>query len=180
MTSGGTEASAVPGLQQLLKRHVDLTGDSTRDMARKVDYEIGYQRFHQLLSEPSTRLPYERKVITALSRLLSLPETTIVKAFLVDMGMPIDDRWSRLAQMLPPGVEELDAQDIDAVTYVVRRLVEARQAATSPAAEVPVPPIAELRPPAPNLSVVAARKGKSEGKDSREQQDKDAEPHDED
>lgn len=149
-------------------------------MSRKVDYAVAHQRFAQLLTEPTSRLPYERKVIAALAQLLNLPETTIVKAFLVDMGLPIDDRWSRLAQMLPPDVDELDAQDIDAITYVVRRLVEARKAATSPASEIPAPPIGqvrELRPPPPDLSVIAARKGESQGKADREQQDQDAEHH---
>lgn len=180
MTRGGADSNAVPGLMELLQRHVDLTGDSTRDMSRKVGYAINNQRFSQLLKEKSTRLPYERKVIVALSQLLNLPESTIVRAYLVDMGMPIEDRWSRLVQMLPPGVEELDALDIDALTFVVRRLVEARKAATSPAPVIPAPPIGqvrELRPPAPDLSVVAARKGESQGKQDREQQDQDAERH---
>jgi hypothetical protein len=109
--TGGTNPPGLPGLRQLLQRHVDISRDSMRDMARKVDDAINHQRFAQLLTEKSTRLPYDRKTITALSNLLHVPETTIVKAFLVDMGMPVDDNRSPLAQMLPPGVEHLEAED---------------------------------------------------------------------
>jgi hypothetical protein len=178
----GADSSAMPGLRELLQQHVDRTGDSTRELSRKVDFVVNHQRFQQLLTEKSTRLPYDRKTVDALGQLLNLPATTIVKAFLIDIGLPVDDRWSRLAQMLPPDVDELDSLDIEAITFVVRRLVEARKAATrQEPAEIPAPPIAarvtELRPPPPDLSVVAARKGESQGKDKREQQDKDAENH---
>ncbi len=145
MSSGGvwSHPSGMPGIQQLLQSYVDRTGDSTREMSRKTDYAVSYQRFTQLLTERSKQIPREPKTIAGLSRLLMVPESTIVKAYLVDMGLPVEDSWSRLAQLLPPGVEELDGQDIDAIVYLVRRLVDARRAANAAG----VAPVTELRPP---------------------------------
>lgn len=163
---------AVPGIRHLLQDYVDRTGDSDREMSRKVDSAITHQRFNQLRIQGADRLPYDNKTIPALSRLLQLPESTIVRGYLVDAGYPLEDTSSRLARSLPPGVESLSTQDVDSIVYVTRQLVAARQTAlvASEGAEV-----VELRPPAPDMTRVAARRGQSEGKRLRKQQDEDAE-----
>lgn len=85
---------------------------------------------------------------------------------------------------LPPEANRLTRRERDAVLAVVRAMLDpvgqvAESTTGSGKTEAAAGRLFDLaRPPAPDLSKVAARRGTSEGRRRRAEQDKDAEPQD--
>lgn len=184
-TSGGDRDSpGVPTIAELLLEYRRVTGASYEDMHRSVNREITTARFHQLATEPPASFPRNARTVQALADLLQVPVATIVLAFAASLGLPVSQQGSHLSITLPPGTDNLDADDVEAIRAVVRQLVEARNAVVhtgtgSGKTEALTGQLIDLaRPPAPDLSRVAARRGTSEGRRLRESQDAETDPQD--
>ena len=179
----------MPTIAELLTAYRDRTGASYEDMARKVGDEINRSRMHELATQPPKNFPKLPRTFERLADLLEVPVTTIVLAFAAGLGLPVSTTQSRLAQLLPARTDELlTDEDRDAILNVTRSLLEAnlrvRNVAAHGSAE-------EFRKhfgfgglagseddPAgsdPDDLGLAARRGSSEGRRLREEQDRDAE-----
>lgn len=128
----------MPPIASLLIAYRDRTGDSYDEMARKIDYAIKPARLHQLVRETPRNFP-EPRTVEALASLLQVPVATIVLALASSLGIAVEGTSSRLAQIIPPGTDELTPEDREAVVAVIRQLVAARSS---------IPP----EPPEPNFS----------------------------
>lgn len=159
----------MPTIRDLLLAYKDRTGDSFEDMARKVNHGIHTSRFGILATEPPKSFPKHARTIELLAKLLDVPVTTIVLSFAASLGIPVTQSGTVLERTLPPGTDNLTAEDREAIRAVTRALVDARQhgGSAQPA------DVSELHPPRPDLSRVAARRGKSRGRMIREEQDRD-------
>jgi len=160
----------VPTIAELLTSYRVRTGDSYEEMARKVGDEITRARMHQLTTTPPREFPKHARTIELLSELLEVPVTTTLLAFAASLGLPVAASGSMLSITLPPGTDNLDPGDVEAIRAVVRQLVQARTQvqAGNPGRVV------DLVRETPDLSRVAARHGESEGRRRAEQQDDDA------
>ncbi len=172
---GGSEphSSGVPTIAELLLAYRDRTGASYAEMARKVGDELTPARMHQLTTEPPKQFPKLPRTVALLADMLEVPVTTVVLAFAAGLGIPVNSSDSLLALTLPPGTDDLTGEDRNAIVAVTRQLLDARKAARA------VPEhrgelIDLARPPAPDLSRVAARRGQSGGRRLRDDQDRDA------
>ena len=139
----GLDALAVPTIAELLAQYRDRTGASYDDMSRSVNGEITSAWMHKLTTAPPKSFPRDAGTIRRLADLLQVPITTILNAFAVSLGLPIEQRGSSLSVSLPPGTDVLEARDVEAIRSIVRQLVAARQAAT------PRPPSGPATEPIP-------------------------------
>lgn len=181
--NAGSDSSAVPTIADLLTAYRDRTGDSYEDMARKVGDEISRSRMHQLTTRPPREFPKLPRTVERLADMLEVPVTTIVLAFAAGLGIPVTQTGTMLEVTLPAGTDTLTAEDREAIRHVTRALVDARrgfvQTATGSGKSHTVGELVDLaRPPAPDLSRVAARRGQSEGRRRRAAQDEHAETQD--
>lgn len=172
---GDSDGSAVPTIAAMLTSYRDRTGHSYRDMARKVRDEMQGSRLQQLATSPPKAFP-ERRTIELLSELLEVPTATVVLAFAAGLGIPVSQTGTMLERTLPPGTDALTAEDREAIRAVTRALVEARNEIAHGAGSGKSEQVVHLadlaRLPLPDLSRVAARRGKSEGRRMREEQDR--------
>jgi hypothetical protein len=192
----------VPTIAELLLSYRDRTGHSYSEMAKRVRDELQAARLQQLVTAPPKAFP-SRRTVELLAELLEVPTATIVLAFAAGLGIPVSQSGSMLERTLPPGTDVLTPEDREAIRLVTRTLVEARNAVVhgmpgsgkTQAAAAGVMAQAELekaerrveemldagRPainsPEPAEVIdysLAARRGNSEGKRLRQQQDDDA------
>lgn len=145
---------------------MDARGASYPDLARRTGNAISHQALHKLVTEPRKAFP-DPKTLQVLSELLDLPVATIVLACARSLGLAVRQAGTELDVVLPPGTETLTGEDREAIRVVTRALIDARRSSASP--------VRELRPPVPDLTRVAARRGESEGRRRRREQDRDAE-----
>lgn len=169
LPGGAPDGSGVPTIAELLLAYRDRTGTSYAEMSRKVGDEITAARMHQLATRPPGQFPKTPRVVELLARLLEVPVTTIVLGFAAGLGLDVRPGSGLLAQALPPGVDDLPGHDRDAVIAVARALVRARADADASA------PITGPEPATQHDYGLAARRGHSEGRRVRDQQDQDAE-----
>ena len=165
-------------MAELLLAYRDRTGASYREMARKVDDELTQARLHQLATRPPGRFPESNYTVELLARLLEVPVTTIVLAFAAGLGLDVRPGSGLLSQALPPGVDELPGEDRDTVVAVARALLRARAESSQPAgtdSESRASTAPDSAPDAQHEYDLAARRGVSQGRRLREQQDADAE-----
>lgn len=169
---------AVPTIAELITAYRDRTGTPSYEvMARKVRDELQPNRLHQLHTKPPKTFASPR-TMELLAELLEVPVATIVLSYAASLGVPVRDAAPELARRLPPGIDALTQHDEDAVLGVVRALVDARRKAEPPDAgdAKPTADVVNLaRPPMPDLTRVAARRGESEGRRMASDQDRDAE-----
>ncbi|WP_100499399.1 hypothetical protein [Geodermatophilus chilensis] len=189
----------MPTIAELLLAYRDRTGASYAEMARKVGDELTPSRMHQLATAPPQQFPKRARTVEALAELLEVPVTTIVLAFAAGLGIPVQQSGTVLEQTLPPGTDVLTDEDRQAVRGIVRALVRARRNAlvhhasgsgkteslmrAAQAADADLALVVSDRPaegadPADVSAedfALAARRGDSEGRRQREQQDRDAE-----
>lgn len=166
----------MPTIAELLKAYRDRTGASYEEMARKVGDEITRSRMHQLTTNPPREFPKHPRTIELLSELLQVPVTTTLMAFAAGLGLPVSSSSTLLADTLPPGADTLTPEDREAIRAVTKALIDARNAAVhvgpgSGKTEQVAQLLDLARPPLPDLSQVAARRGQSEGRRLREAQD---------
>ena len=159
----------MPTIADLLLEYRRLTGASYEDMSRSVNGEITTARMHKLATERPKSFPRDAQTVQHLADLLQVSVATIVLAFAASLGLPVSQEGSHLAITLPPGTDNLEPDDVAAIRAIVARLVEARSAAAHNPAGGQLLDLA--RPPTPDLSRVAARRGDSEGRRLREDQD---------
>jgi hypothetical protein len=193
--SEDSDGSAVPTIAELLLSYRDRTGYSYKDMARKVRDEIQASRLQQLVTAPPKAFP-ERRTVELLAELLEVPTATIVLAAAAGLGIPVTQSGTMLERTLPPGTDDLTAEDREAIRKVTKSLVEARQIALrviSPEQmqamhdsgrlffgrhddedKTDAGPIDGPEPATVHDYGLAARRGESEGKRLRRQQDDDA------
>jgi hypothetical protein len=180
--AGSPDGFGVPTIAELLTAYRDRTGASYEEMARKVGDDINRSTMHKLATKPPAQFPKLPRTVQRLADLLEVPPTTIVLAFAAGL--------SRLSQLLPPGTDwALTDRDHDAVISMVRSLIEARQDLREASREtVPLtpglfftpreddeaPPITGPEPATVHEYGLAARRGTSEGRRLRQQQDDDA------
>lgn len=162
----------MPTIAELLLAYRDRTGDSYADMSRKVRHELHISRLQQLATAPPKEFPKQPRTVELLAELLEVPVTTIVLGFAAGLGIPVSHTGSMLERTLPPGTDSLTAEDREAIRAVTRALVDARNQAAPGKGGGKLVDLA--RPPQPDLSRVAARRGESEGKRRRHEQDDDA------
>jgi len=178
LEDGAPDGSGVPTIAELLASYRDRTGYSYKDMARKVRDELQASRLQQLVTAPPKAFP-ERRTIELLSELLEVPTATTVLAFAAGLGIPISQSGTILERTLPPGSEILTVEDREAVRVVAKALIDARRDEHAIIAawqqNKDQPPIASPEPATVHDFVLAARRGDSEGRRLRQQQDVDAE-----
>ena len=167
--AGRGESDAVPTIAELLTAYRDRTGMSYRRMAQKVRDEIHGTRLQVLATEPPKEFPKNARTIEVLAELLEVPVATIVLAFAAGLGIPVRQGGTMLERTLPPGTDTLTAEDREAIRYVTRALVDARTVHRF------IEGARQLEQAQPADYGLAARRGDSEGRRLREQQDTDAE-----
>lgn len=155
----------MPTIAELLTSYRDRTGASYGDMARKVRDEIHISRLQQLATAPPKEFPKRARTVELLAELLEVPVATIVLGFAAGLGIPVRQDGSMLERTLPPGTDKLTDEDRAAIRAVTKALVQARSEPAGDAVE---------QLPADDYGL-AARRGTSEGRRLREQQDVDAE-----
>lgn len=174
--AGPADGSAVPTIAQLLTAYRDRTGASYEEMARKVGDEINRSTMHKLATEPPKQFPKLPRTVERLADLLEVPVTTIVLAFAAGLGLDVKTSQSRLALLLPPSTDLLTEKERDAILGMVRSMMEARMQVrwvTSYGDRgIGFQPLTEEQQADFGL---AARRGPSEGRRLREQQDTDTE-----
>lgn len=170
-TGRGGDSAPVPTIADLLLEYRRLTGASYDDMSRSTNGAITHGRLHQLATEPPSSFPRNAATVQALADLLQVPVATIVLAFASSLGLPVAASGSMLSITLPPGTDNLDPGDVEAIRAVVRQLVQAR---TQEKSGNPTGRVVDLVREVPDLSRVAARHGESEGRRRHEEQDEDA------
>jgi hypothetical protein len=126
------DSPPVPTIAELLVQYRDRTGASYDEMSRSVNGEITTAWFHRLTTQPPKSFPRDADTVQALADLLQVPVTTIVLAFAASLGLPVTQSSSMLLMTLPPGTDNLQPADVDAIRAVVRQLVEARRVVTTP------------------------------------------------
>jgi hypothetical protein len=131
-------------------------------MARKVRDEIRSNRLQQLVTAPPRAFP-ETRTVELLSELLDLPVTTIVLAFAAGLGIPVTQDPAPV--VLPPGTDTLAPEDRQAIRAITRALIQARNGQPDPG------PIDGPEPAEQHDYTLAARRGTSEGKRLRREQD---------
>jgi hypothetical protein len=174
----------VPTIAELLTAYRDRTGASYEEMARKVGDEINRSRMHQLVTAPPKEFPKRARTIELLAQLLEVPVTTVVLAFAAGLGIPVSTEQSRLALLLPARTDDLlTDEDRDAIIAMTRSLMAAhrvREVSSYGDGSRPLffqqrpegdQTARELRPPEPDLTRVAARRGESEGRQRRNHMD---------
>lgn len=166
--AAGGDSPLVPTIAELLTEYRRRTGASYEDMSRRVDGAITTAWFHKLTTQPPRSFPRDAATVQHLADLLQVPIPTILLGFAAALGLPVEQPGSLLSITLPPGSDILDPGDVEAVRAVVRQLVDARKQ------DVPKPINLARRQP-PDLTRVAARWRRSEGRDMVERQDSDAE-----
>lgn len=160
------DSAVVPTIASLLAAHRDRTGDSYDDMERRVGGVVKAARFHQLVRETPSAFPQPRTV-EALAGLLQMPVASVVLSIASSLGIPVQDSASKLASSLPPGTDNLTDDDRDAILAVTRALVAARRSAGGQ--------VVDLARREPDLEILAARHGESEGRRIADEQDQAAE-----
>jgi hypothetical protein len=166
--NGGTSDSPdVPTIAELLLNYRDRTGASYGDMSKQVNGALSTQRIQQLTTAPPKEFPKRQRTIELFAELLQLPISTIVLAYAAGLGLPVKQAGSLLAISLPPGTDNLTDRDQAAILSVTRQLIEARREADQAGGQV----VNLARPPAPDFSRIAARRGSSEGRRLRDEQD---------
>jgi hypothetical protein len=173
----------VPTIADLINGYRDQTGASYDELSRRTGNAIKRTRFHQLATQPQKEFP-EPRTLQVLADLLEVPLSTVVLAFAASLGLPVTTTQSRLALLLPPRTDDLlTDRDHDAIISMTRSLIEAHRVrevtgygdGSRPLFFQPRPegdqPARELRPPEPDLSRVAARRGESEGRQRRNHMD---------
>ena len=175
---GRPDGSGVPTIAELLLAYRDRTGASYREMARKVGDELTQARLHQLAHRPPLEFPKNGRTFVLLSELLEVPVATIVLAFAAGIGLDVRPGSGLMSQALPPGVDELPGEDRDTVVAVARALLRARAESSQPAGTDSESRASTAPDPDPDRQHdydLAARRGVSQGRLLREQQDADAE-----
>jgi hypothetical protein len=190
--STGGDSPSVPTIADLLQEYRRLTGASYEAMSEVVNREITTGRLHQLATVPPKSFPRDAGTVQRLADLLQVPVATIVLAFAASLGLPVSQQGSHLSITLPPGTDSLEAKDVEAIRAVVRQLVEARNRAAHAGGSGEAGELVQMatgrgkatsaisrlpdlaRPELPDLSRVAARRGESEGRRRRQEQDEDA------
>jgi transcriptional regulator with XRE-family HTH domain len=113
----------MPTLADLVQQHLDRTGDSKRRLA--VRTRISGQAIDNWLRGRLTELP-SPKNIKAFSSATGYSEQTVLMAAARSAGLHVDAS-SALEQVLPPGADLLDKDDLDAIRHVISSLVSARR-----------------------------------------------------
>lgn len=127
---GGGDSRAMPTISDLLNAYRDRTGHSYDEMARRTNDEMRGSRIQQLtVNKPAVKAFPDARTVELLSQLLEVPIATTVLAFASSLGLSVRDSAPTLAQILPPGTDNLTPQDRDAILAVIRQLVAARNAA---------------------------------------------------
>jgi len=176
---GRRDSSAVPTIAELITAYRDRTGTPSYEvMARKVRSELQPNRLHQLHTATPKSFA-EARTMELLAELLEVPVATIVLAYASSLGIPVKDSSTELARTLPPGTEKLTLEDRDAIRAIIKALIDARsdEMAIIEAwqADTQQTSAADPEPAGQEDFGLAARRGTSEGRRLREQQDRDAE-----
>lgn len=172
---GRREGLAVPTIGELITAYRDRTGASYRDIARKVRDEIHSSAIQKLVVQPPKSFA-EARTMELLAEALDLPVATVVLGYAASLGIPVRDTAPELARRLPAGAADLSTRDVDAIIAVVKRFIEARNEFFHGARpETPGRPENDPADIDPDDYGLAARRGTSEGRRLREQQDRDAE-----
>lgn len=169
-----SEASSVPTISELVRAHMDARGASYGDLSRRTNSELSTQALHRIVTGELRAFP-DVRTLQILSKLLDLPIATILLAVASSLGLPVRQSISSLEAVLPPGSDVLTAEDREAIRTVTRALIDARRATRSTPADVDPGPIAGPEPATQYDYGLAARRGPSEGRRAREEQDRDAE-----
>lgn len=149
---------------------MDARGASYGDLARRTDHALSAQNLHKLATEPRKAFP-DPRTLQVLSDLLDLPLATIVLACARAVGLEVRQAGTALDVVLPPGTDELTAEDREAVRVIVRALIDARRGGPPTSLRS----VSDPTPPLPDFTRVAARRGESEGQRLRREQDEAAE-----
>lgn len=135
---GGGDSPSVPTIADLLIEYRRRTGASYDDMSKAVHGEITTAWFHKLTTQPPKSFPRDAATVAHLADLLQVSVTTVLVAFAVALGLPVESSGSHLAITLPPGSDVLDSRDVEAVRSVIRQLVDARRMAAPPVPDLAV------------------------------------------
>jgi len=124
----GQDSLLVPTIAQLLTDYRDRTNASYDDMSATIGGGITGAWLQVLATKQAKSFPTKGKTVELLADLLEVSTATIVLAFAASIGLPVEQRGSHLSISLPPGTEDLEPADVEAVRSVIRQLVQARKA----------------------------------------------------
>lgn len=121
--SRGAHDSAVPDVQTLIKRHRDLTGDSYRDMARRIDDRINHTQLAKWAEQGPRSFPREAATVVDLAELLRVPVDLVVLGFARSLGLEVGSSQGPTSVL--PGIEQLTTPQRRAVLSVVDAILDA-------------------------------------------------------
>lgn len=124
MTQGSADPHAVPTLRDLIRRHMDRTGDSGRHMDKLSG--VNRQTLSNWMAGNITEFPNPEQ-LRRFAAYTGYSEQTVVLAAAATIGLRVAEVGGRLVNSLPPGTDNLSVEDIDAVRAIVRQLVDARR-----------------------------------------------------
>jgi len=110
------QPDAVPKLSALVKRHMDRSGRSLREM--EAASGVRYQTYGEWLQDRVATFP-RPDTIKAFADMAGYSHATVVLAIAKSVGLDVDSAGS-LATLLPPSAARLSDEQQDAILAVVR------------------------------------------------------------
>jgi hypothetical protein len=125
-TDGPAQPLAVPTLRDLIDRHTDRTNESRRSLGDRSG--IAHQTLGYWWAGTIKNIP-EPETIRLFAKFTHYSEQTVLLAAARTVGLRVSESGTPLMDSLPPGTDNLEPADVEAVRAVVRQLVDARRAA---------------------------------------------------
>lgn len=119
---GDVQASAVPTLADLISARKTERGWSYQQLADRAHGAVSRQRWQQLGTGVRIKEFPEPATIQAIADALEVDVTLVVLGVARSIGFAVRTQDSSLAAMLPPGADQLNDEQRDAVLAVVRAM----------------------------------------------------------
>lgn len=118
--------SGVPSIRDLICAALGA-GKTVRQLEDDSDGRVRFQTFQELANHAPKQFPKDTKTIAGMAAALRVPESTVVLAYAVGLGIDIQDGRSGLTHRLPPGVDRLDPAMQDAIITLARAAVKTQK-----------------------------------------------------
>lgn len=116
---------AVADLPTLIERFRLAEGLSYKQLADRSGGAVTASRAHQLVTRPLKNFP-DPPTIRGLSQAMRVPVRIVIHASARSLGLDVREP-SRLAELLPPEVDDLPEAQVWAILAIVRALVESHE-----------------------------------------------------